>query len=154
VSALHVVERQKRFLTSSSVTRGSHRWLDVYGYPEPTAAISALAKEDYTLVAAHPEGELVPEDLAQIPRVCLVLGNEHDGVCEQLMNAATKRVRVPMRGFVDSLNVSATAAILLSHAIKGRTGNLSTDDQIRLYARGLYFTLNRAEQILQSLGVT
>jgi tRNA (guanosine-2'-O-)-methyltransferase len=58
----------------------------------------------------------------------LVLGNEHDGVSEALLAAADKRVRVPKRGFVESLNVSATAAILLSHATKGRPGDMSERD--------------------------
>jgi tRNA (guanosine-2'-O-)-methyltransferase len=153
VSALHVIERAKPFLTATSVTKGSHRWVDVHAYQKPASAIARLKADGYILVAADAGGELLPEDLANIPKLALVLGNEHDGVSEELLSAADKRVRVPMRGFVESLNVSATAAILLSHATKGRPGDMSESDLKRLYARGLYLTLNRAEDILRALGV-
>jgi hypothetical protein len=54
-----------------------------------------------------------------------------------------------MRGFVDSLNVSVTAAILLASATAGRKGDLDADARKRLYARGLYFSVTRAEDVLR-----
>jgi tRNA (guanosine-2'-O-)-methyltransferase len=56
-----------------------------------------------------------------------------------------------MRGFVESLNVSVTAAILLSAATRGRKGDLPESDRNRLYARGLYFSRPRAEEVLKDL---
>jgi len=53
-----------------------------------------------------------------------------------------------MRGFVESLNVSVSAAILLYAATRGRPGDLPADARTRLYARGLYLTVPRAEEIL------
>jgi tRNA (guanosine-2'-O-)-methyltransferase len=53
-----------------------------------------------------------------------------------------------MRGFSDSLNVSVTAAILLEHAVRARSGDLSDLDRLRLYARGLYFSVQKAESVL------
>jgi tRNA (guanosine-2'-O-)-methyltransferase len=58
-------------------------------------------------------------------------------------------VRVPMRGFVESLNVSVSAAILLAQATAGRKGDLSEADRLRLYARGLYFTVDKADEVLE-----
>ena len=54
-----------------------------------------------------------------------------------------------MRGFVESLNVSVSAAILLAHATVGREGDLSPEDRLRLYARGLYFTVEKADEVLK-----
>jgi tRNA (guanosine-2'-O-)-methyltransferase len=53
-----------------------------------------------------------------------------------------------MRGFVESLNVSVTAAILLHAATRGRSGDLDEADRLRLYARGLYLSVSRAEDLL------
>jgi hypothetical protein len=53
-----------------------------------------------------------------------------------------------MRGFVESLNVSVTAALLLSAATTGRPGDLPAADRRRLYARGLYFSSTRADDLL------
>jgi tRNA (guanosine-2'-O-)-methyltransferase len=58
-------------------------------------------------------------------------------------------VRVPMRGFVESLNVSVVAAILLASSAAARPGDLSHADRRRLYARGLYLSVERAEEILR-----
>jgi hypothetical protein len=56
-----------------------------------------------------------------------------------------------MRGFVESLNVSVSAAILLSYATTGRPGDLSEADRRRLYARGLYFTVDKADEVLKDV---
>jgi hypothetical protein len=50
-----------------------------------------------------------------------------------------------MRGFVESLNVSVTAAILLSSATRGRAGDLAPSDRVRLFARGLYLSIPNAD---------
>jgi tRNA (guanosine-2'-O-)-methyltransferase len=83
-----------------------------------------------------------------MPRVALVLGNEREGVREEVSRACTGRVRVPMRGFVESLNVSVTAAILLQGATHGRPGDLDEPARRRLYARGLYLSVPHAEDVL------
>jgi tRNA (guanosine-2'-O-)-methyltransferase len=53
-----------------------------------------------------------------------------------------------MRGFVESLNVSVAAALLLRAATQGRPGDLSQAERDRLYARGLINSLPRAMDIL------
>jgi tRNA (guanosine-2'-O-)-methyltransferase len=148
VQTVHVVERRERFLTASSVARGAQKWVDVVVHRTATGAIDAMRAGGMKLVGAHPAGELLPGDLAQIPRFGLVLGNERDGITDELEAACDHRVRVPMRGFSDSLNVSVTAAILLEHAVRARSGDLSDLDRLRLYARGLYFSVQKAESVL------
>ena len=151
VQTLHVVERKEAFLAAGSVARGSQKWIDLRCHEDAKSAIDAARAADLELVGAHPDGELCPKDLATLPRVALVLGNERDGIAADLEKACTRRVRVPMRGFIDSLNVSVTAAILLSHAIEGRPGDLDAATRQRLYARGLYFSVDRASEVLALL---
>lgn len=148
VQTVHVVERNERFLAASSVARGAQKWVDVVRHKSSAQAIETLRAQGMALVGAHPAGELLPEDLAEIPRLALVLGNERDGITAELEAACTHRVRVPMRGFVDSLNVSVTAAILLDRAVRARKGDLSEAERRRLYARGLYFSVQKADSIL------
>jgi len=154
VQRLHVVERKERFLAAASVARSAEQWIDVICHKTTDSAVVAARHSNLELVAAHPEGELLPEDLASIPRVAIVLGNERDGIAEELAERCSRRVRVPMRGFVESLNVSVTAAILLASATLGRTGDLDEEARLRLYARGLYHSVPRAREVLDQLGVT
>ena len=151
VQYMHVVERKERFLSAGSVSRSAEQWIDVVCHADVSGALRSARAAGLELVGAHPEGELVPADLASIPRLAIVLGNERDGISEELAASCARRVRVPMRGFVESLNVSVTAAILLSSATTGRTGDLDETARLRLYARGLYLSVPRAREIVSEL---
>ncbi len=154
IQRLHVVERREGFLSANSVSRGSERWVDVEAYEDPQEAIALLRERGYELVATHPEGELAPEDLATVPRLALLFGNERDGIAGELRAACTRAVRIPMRGFAESLNVSVTAAILLQHATAGRPGDLAEEERDRLFLRALFFTLPRAPELLEGQGLS
>jgi tRNA (guanosine-2'-O-)-methyltransferase len=80
-----------------------------------------------------------------------VLGNERDGISAALSAAAEDSVRIPMRGFVESLNLSVAAAVLLSAALAGRPGDLSPAEEQRWYAVGLLRSVPRADEILGAL---
>jgi tRNA (guanosine-2'-O-)-methyltransferase len=149
VQTLHVVERiGAPFAVASSVARGAEKWIDVVLHREPASLFAWASGAATTLVAAHADGELCPEDLAGIPRIALVLGNERDGIRDAILRACGARVRVPMRGFAESLNLSVSAAILLQAATRGRSGDLGPEARLRLYARGLYLSVPHAEDVL------
>jgi tRNA (guanosine-2'-O-)-methyltransferase len=148
VQRLHVVERHEPFLVASTVARGSEKWVDVVRYATAEAAAAELERRGHEFVATDPDGELAPEDLRQIPRPALVIGNERQGIAADLRALCTRAVRVPMRGFTDSLNLSVCTAILLAAAVHGRPGDLPEQERRRLYARGLYLTTPRAAEVL------
>ncbi len=148
IPELHVVPREEPFLAGKSVAKGTQRWVDVVVHETPEAAVTALRRRGYVLVSTHPQGELLPQALGSIERLALVLGNEHDGIRGELQQASEHTVRVPMRGFVESLNVSVAAALLLSAATAGRPGDLPKPERLRLYARGLVHSVPRALDIL------
>jgi tRNA (guanosine-2'-O-)-methyltransferase len=141
------------FLASRAVSRGAERWVELRGSSDTGAVIASARAAGFELVATHPEGELEPPDLAAIPRVCLVIGNEKDGIRPELREACARSVRIPMRGFVESLNLSVTTAVLLSHATRGRGGDLSEAAQRELYARALVLSLARSPELLEAAGV-
>jgi tRNA (guanosine-2'-O-)-methyltransferase len=153
VQQLHVVERAGTpFAVARSVARSAEKWIDVTCHSSVQSCVAWAEAAEMPLVATHPHGELRPHELGRLPRFALVLGNEREGIHETLAAACSSRVRVPMRGFVESLNVSVTAAILLHAATLGRPGDLDRGAMRRLYARGLYLSLERAEEILAQPG--
>ncbi len=151
VQRVHVIARVEPFLASRVVTKGSEQWVDVVTHESPDVALVALRAAKYTLVGTHPEGPLTPADLAGVQRLALVFGNEHDGICEELTLAVDRTVRIPMRGFVESLNVSVSAAILLARATEGRSGDLAAAERNSLYARWLLQSVSRSAEIADSL---
>jgi tRNA (guanosine-2'-O-)-methyltransferase len=147
VQRVHVVTRVEPFVVGRRVTQGAHNWLDVVEHSTEESALTAL-KGRFRLIATHPEGRLVPDALASIPEVALILGNEHTGISDALTAAADDSVRIPMRGFVESLNVSVSAAILLHAATRSRDGDLPDAERRRVYACGLVRSVPRAADIL------
>jgi tRNA (guanosine-2'-O-)-methyltransferase len=148
IQNLYVIARREPFLISRKITQGTERWVDVHCQRDPDLAATELGADGYELVGTHPDGELEPEELASIPRLGLVFGNEHEGICPALGRAARRSVRVPMRGFVESLNLSVTAGILLAAATHARAGDLSEQVRLRLYAQGLLRTVSRVSDVL------
>ena len=152
LQAFHVVLSDGEFEISRKVTQGVDRWVDVIRHQNPSSIIHALRESDFQLIAAHPQGQLEPGDLRDIARPALLMGNESTGIGEELTAAAEQTVKIPMRGFVESLNVSVSAALLLAAATEGRPGDLSGEAQEFFYARGLYHSVQRADEILRAAG--
>jgi tRNA G18 (ribose-2'-O)-methylase SpoU len=66
----------------------------------------------FEVMALTPAEDAVDLDDAPPPdRLALLVGTEGDGLSERWMRAADTRVRIPMRGGVDSLNVAAATAV-------------------------------------------
>ena len=84
-------------------------------YARMTAWYDGLAElraADFELLALTPASDAVDlEDVSLGPRVALVLGSEGAGLSPRWLAEADQRVRIPMTGGVDSLNVAAAVAI-------------------------------------------
>jgi tRNA (guanosine-2'-O-)-methyltransferase len=145
---VHLVPREEAFAVGRTVAKGAERWIEVVPHPTPEQALAALHAQGFTTVATHPEGNLEPDDLARLPRVAIILGNEHDGLRDALHEGAKESVRIPMRGFVESFNVSVAGAVLLYAATRGRSGDLPEAEQLRFYARALVRSVPRALEVL------
>ncbi len=50
----------------------------------------------------------------------IVMGSEADGLSEYWRGNADGRIKIPMNGFVDSLNVSVSTAIICFEALRQR----------------------------------
>lgn len=151
IQSVHVLPRVEEFLASRVITKGSEQWVDIVRHASVDSALRSLKALDYVLVGSHPQGELLPSALREIPRVAIVLGNEHAGICDELERGVERKVRVPMRGFVESLNLSVSAAVLLAQATQGRSGDLSPEQRNCIHARWLLQSVARSGEILEGL---
>ena len=79
-----------------------------------------LVDVGYSLVVADPQAETIHYDHDFSGPVVVVLGAEGRGVSRKVMGMATGRVIIPLRGQVDSLNVSVSGGILLYEALRQR----------------------------------
>ena len=82
--------------------------------PEIAPFLRSLASAGFDVVGAATRGGAA-SDAGSGPWA-LVLGNEEFGMAPEVAAACTRLVTVPGTGKVESLNVSAAAAILISEA--------------------------------------
>ena len=80
-----------------------------------TDAIRELRERGYRIVATTPHGddvELGSFDLSR-GKAALCFGTEMEGLSRQLLAEADEHLRIPMYGFVESFNISVSAAIVI-----------------------------------------
>jgi TrmH family RNA methyltransferase len=79
-----------------------------------------LHERDIDLVATSPDGHSAIDTIDLSGAVAIAVGAEHTGLSRDLVAAARHVVRIPMFGRINSLNVSASAAIGLYEAVRQR----------------------------------
>ena len=82
--------------------------------------VAWLKENGFAIMAATPHADKMYFEQNLTGRVALCLGSEQYGLTNIFMNDAGLRVRIPMLGTADSLNVSAAATILLSEVVRQR----------------------------------
>ncbi|GAB4146486.1 MAG: RNA methyltransferase [Ignavibacteriales bacterium] len=63
-------------------------------------------------------------------KVAIVLGNEHTGVTKAAEELSDQTIYIPMKGMIQSLNVSVAAAVILYEALRQRTDKKMYDKSI------------------------
>jgi tRNA (guanosine-2'-O-)-methyltransferase len=139
---VHVIESHEGFKAANRVTQGADKWLDVKKWDTIEPCLAELQRQEYQIVATY-LGATKPIHEVDFTRpTAIIFGNERDGVSQATLDAADETVIIPMKGFVESLNISVAAAIALFHVMQARdsAGGHSdlTDDQIRVLLASYY----------------
>ncbi len=87
---------------------------------KPAEAIAWLKGKGVRIIVTTPTAEIRYSDADLARSSAIVVGREDTGVSPSWIEAADLAVSIPMRGAIDSLNVSAAAAILLYEALRQR----------------------------------
>src|SRR5262252_1239646 len=82
-----------------------------------------IAGRSLALVAAAPDGDVLLTDADLSGPTAIVVGSEARGLPAAWLDRAGTRVRIPMFGRADSLNVATSAAILVYEAVRQRLTN-------------------------------
>ncbi|WP_242395044.1 TrmH family RNA methyltransferase [Anaeromyxobacter oryzisoli] len=143
VQALHVVEGpMKPYDRNKKISQNADKWLDVRRWRSTRECLEHLRAEGFAIYATHLDaGARLLGELSFAGKVALVFGNEHRGVSPEALALADATYVIPMRGFVQSLNVSVAAAISLARAVerreveRGRHGDLSDGEAAELRER-------------------
>ena len=83
-------------------------------------AIAWLKARGFKILAATPHAEKLHFEVGLTGNVAIAVGAEQYGLTAAWMDQADLRVRIPMLGLADSLNVSAATTILVYEAVRQR----------------------------------
>lgn len=79
-----------------------------------------LQERKIAIVATTPEATLAHWDCDLRAAVAIFAGAEHEGLSDYWLQRAQKKVRIPMAGNADSLNVNVASALVLFEALRQR----------------------------------
>lgn len=118
----------------------AHKWLTFHTFRSTKECLTELKKKGYLLVASALKNDAVSlfEYSFSDEKLALLVGNEHRGLSEEALSVADTVLQIPMRGMVESLNVSVSTALFLFEISRQRAGNkafsLSPHEQDALVA--------------------
>ena len=98
---------------------GSAQWLTLRNHASTKQAVEDIKSQGYRLYASdlNPNSRDIRDiDWNQETNpICIVMGNENDGISEEMRNMADETFTLPMSGFAESFNLSVATAITLAH---------------------------------------
>jgi len=152
----HIIEAENaKFKAANRVTKGADKWLDVKVFRTPQESVIELRKNGFQIFATHLHASKPINEIDFSKPTAIVLGNEKDGVSDEMVSLCDGNVIIPMQGFSQSFNISVAAALLFYHAfhervkIFERSGDLSEQQKLFVTANYYLRTLDNAEKILE-----
>ena len=94
-------------------TMGSAFRVPMCTVPDAPLAARELAGSGYAVIGAALDGEPFYERGKLPEKLCVIIGNEGQGMTRETLAECTHRYRLPMRGGAESLNAAVAAAIFM-----------------------------------------
>ncbi len=155
---IHVIRNpDARFAPNSRVTQGCDKWLDLHIHKDFATCAAVLKKKGYRVLAsAIRPGATSLFELKFDTRIAMVLGNERFGVSDEVLAHADGTFWIPMRGFSQSMNISAAASACVTRAISwrmehlGEEGDLSVEDRTALTEQFSYLSVKQRGRVYRN----
>ncbi len=117
----HAVSKMNKLITFNSTSQGSQKWIKLHEHKNIEEAILKIKKRGFQIYGTSLKGASIDYRQCDFTQpTAFVLGAEKWGLSENAMNLIDNSIHIPMRGMVQSLNVSVAASTLLFEAIRQR----------------------------------
>ncbi len=120
VTLLYTVESFPKISKTSSAS--SRKWVEHEKCDNTEECFKKLKEQGFKIIAtALNDKSKNLYDLDLTKKVAIVMGNEHRGVSDEVLKYADEILYIPMRGMIQSLNVSVATAVILYEAQRQRS---------------------------------
>ena len=125
-----IFEQEKRFnprRAGSLSSASANKWLDFEIFTSTKRCLNTLKRRGYHIIATALDEKAKPFRKAKFikPKTALLFGNEHRGLSIEAIRLAHETVYISMKGLVQSLNLSVTAAICLAEMERQRSKKMA-----------------------------
>ncbi len=121
---VHVIEDKSKYSVNRRILKGAHKWTNIVHHQSKQddatiVCFNKLKEAGYKILVADPaeEGISIHDIPIHESKIAIAFGNELHGVSEVAQRHADQRIKIPMFGFTESLNISVSVAICLSSLI-------------------------------------
>ena len=113
VHNVHAINQKENASLVNAASSGSMHWLNFQSHKNFSDATLKLPKNTQLFATGFSSDAVSYEEVDYTKSFALILGHEKNGLEKDILNQATKVIKIPMQGMVQSLNVSVASAIIL-----------------------------------------
>ena len=118
----YTYDGNKTKIYNEHITMGSHKWVFLHRVENAVETLKSLKEKGFQIVATRLVGNSVHfREVDYTKPSVVVVGNELEGVSEEVASVADYNVVIPMYGMAQSLNVSVATAVILYEAERQRS---------------------------------
>lgn len=112
---------EEPFPVNEAISTRAEKWIQFQYYTSASDCLNSLKKEGIKIAATHISEDSLPyTDLDYTQPMAIVFGNEAEGLSEEALALADYKIKIPMIGMTQSLNLSVSVGIILYEAMKQR----------------------------------
>ena len=141
-----IISRNKEpLLVNEAISTRAEKWIQLNYYSSASECFASLRKKGFKIVATHlGEETLSYTELDYTQTLAIVFGNESEGISEEALSLADYRIKIPLLGMAQSLNLSVSVGVILYEALRQRKEkgiyqkkNLSPDELEKFFKEWL-----------------
>lgn len=122
VQAIIVPTKNTAQLNEDAVktSSGALHKIPICRHDSPREVLTYIKQSGISLIGCTEKAKKMFFEQEMTAPLCLVMGNEGEGISPEILSLCDVNVRIPMLGSVESLNVSVATGILLFEVVKQR----------------------------------
>ena len=122
VDAIVIPEKESALITSEAVkaSAGALNYVSICKEKNLKSVINKLKESGLKIIACTEKSD---EDIYSVDfntPVCIIVGSEKNGISQNLIEISDVKAKIPMKGKIESLNVSSSSSIILYELIRQR----------------------------------
>ncbi len=112
---------EELFPVNEAISTRAEKWIQFQYYTSASDCLNSLKKEGIRIAATHISEDSLPYTALDYTQpMAIVFGNEAEGLSEEALALADYKIKIPMIGMAQSLNLSVSVGIILYEAMKQR----------------------------------